>query len=297
MKIIIIKIVLLLILYSSVVSSQNPSEYYPMDVGDIWHYEVKGIGGGTLYEHYFYYKEVLGYGIASNGKGYYNVRFYASGDRLWDFEVHERFDTTSSQIMALEDYLGCQCNGVDNSILSLKPTTSNRYWTSCCNMSYTISLQDSNSSDSLSHIIMYGDGLHTEEKRFALHIGLVYDKSCEVLCYHTELIGYSISGNNWGTLTGIDKTKNLINNFQLFQNYPNPFNPTTVINYLVPERSYVKLIVYNIHGEVISTLVDGITNAGTYSIVFDGKLLSSGIYYYQIETDNYKEVKKMILLK
>ena len=295
MKIIIIKISLLFTLSSCVVYAQNPSEYYPMHVGDKWHYEYKEIGGGTVFTHYFYFKEVLSDTIMSNSKKYYKVRYKYFSDQTFEKNYFERFDSSNYKIVAYEDYLGC--DGNDNDIYSLKTTASNQYWTSCCNMYYIISFQDSSSSDSLSYIIMDGDGLHTEYKKYAKNIGLIYDKWCEVTCNYSELVGYSIEGKTWGTLTGIDEQHFSKKDYQLKQNYPNPFNPTTIISYTIPERSYVKLRIYNFLGETISTLVDEITNAGTYSKVFDGKLLSSGIYYYQIETSNYREVKKMILIK
>jgi len=85
--------------------------------------------------------------------------------------------------------------------------------------------------------------------------------------------------------------------FQLNQNYPNPFNPTTVIKYSVPSRSMVSLKIYNILGKEIETLVNNIKDAGGYSIEFDSKNLTSGIYFYRITAGKYSAIKKMILLK
>ncbi|NOX19244.1 MAG: T9SS type A sorting domain-containing protein [Chlorobi bacterium] len=86
--------------------------------------------------------------------------------------------------------------------------------------------------------------------------------------------------------------------FILMQNYPNPFNPSTEILYQLPERNYVSLKVYDILGNVIATLDDGVKPAGIYRATFaaDSKL-SSGIYFYTLEAGNFIQTKKMILLR
>ncbi|MDD3558622.1 MAG: T9SS type A sorting domain-containing protein [Melioribacteraceae bacterium] len=96
----------------------------------------------------------------------------------------------------------------------------------------------------------------------------------------------------------VDEDKDyIIKEFKLSQNYPNPFNPTTKISYDLPKGSTVKLKVFNSIGKEIKTLVDERQNAGRYTIDFDGTDLASGVYYYSLTADNYREVKKMILLK
>jgi DNA/RNA endonuclease YhcR with UshA esterase domain len=90
--------------------------------------------------------------------------------------------------------------------------------------------------------------------------------------------------------------------FSLKQNYPNPFNPTTVISYDLPVDSKVVLKVYDILGNEVATLVNGEEAAGTYNIIFGAqnmnhRQLSSGIYFYKLETGKYTAIKKMMLLK
>ncbi len=101
------------------------------------------------------------------------------------------------------------------------------------------------------------------------------------------------------TSTAIKKAGNSLapKQFALHQNYPNPFNPTTTINYSLPLAGHVRLIVYNSAGQKISSLVDKLQNKGEFSVSFDAKDLSSGIYFYRIEAKNYVSVKKMLLLK
>jgi len=93
------------------------------------------------------------------------------------------------------------------------------------------------------------------------------------------------------TLTGIP-TK-----YNLFQNYPNPFNPSTEIKYDILNAGLVKLKVYDQAGKEVYTLVNGMKNPGSYSITFDASSLSSGVYYYTLETAGNTFTKKMILVK
>ncbi len=85
--------------------------------------------------------------------------------------------------------------------------------------------------------------------------------------------------------------------YSLKQNYPNPFNPSTTIEITLPKSEFVELKVYNILGKEVATLVSIKLNQGNHTYTFDGKNLASGIYYYQLVAGDYREVKKMILLR
>ncbi|MBI5214983.1 MAG: T9SS type A sorting domain-containing protein [Ignavibacteriae bacterium] len=87
------------------------------------------------------------------------------------------------------------------------------------------------------------------------------------------------------------------NSFELFQNFPNPFNPSTVISYQVIAGGWVSLKVFDLNGKEVSTLVNEAQSPGLYSIKFDGSGLTSGIYYYQLMTDEIKLTKKLLLLR
>jgi enediyne biosynthesis protein E4 len=85
--------------------------------------------------------------------------------------------------------------------------------------------------------------------------------------------------------------------FTLEQNYPNPFNPATKIKFSVSHSSDVKITIYDVTGRIVTQLVNGEFNAGVYSADFDGSGISSGTYFYKMETPGYTETKKMILIK
>jgi len=81
------------------------------------------------------------------------------------------------------------------------------------------------------------------------------------------------------------------------QNYPNPFNPETNITLGLVENGHVTLSVYNMRGQEIKTLLNGDKPAGIHNIVFNAENLPSGIYLYRMQTRNYTQIKKMILLQ
>jgi len=100
------------------------------------------------------------------------------------------------------------------------------------------------------------------------------------------------------TLTDVkDEKVETVKDYQLFQNYPDPFNPSTTIKYSLPKAWNVKLTVYNILGSKVATIVDGYKMAGNYSVRFDALGLSSGIYFYELNTGNFRDIKKMVILK
>ena len=98
------------------------------------------------------------------------------------------------------------------------------------------------------------------------------------------------------TLAASNKS-NVPGKFELMQNYPNPFNPSTIINYSVPKASMITIKVYDILGREVTALVNEEKSAGNYSVQFSGSKLSSGIYFYQLKSDNFISTKKMLLIK
>ena len=104
--------------------------------------------------------------------------------------------------------------------------------------------------------------------------------------------------NPTGNTVGINNINSEIpKKFSLSQNYPNPFNPSTNIKFDLKHSSLTKLIVYDILGKEIATLVNEKLNAGSYEAEWDGSSYPSGIYFYILRAGDYKETRKMILIK
>lgn len=101
-----------------------------------------------------------------------------------------------------------------------------------------------------------------------------------------------------GEVNGITPVSGEIpNTYNLSQNYPNPFNPATYIKFSLPEAGFVKLIIYDIMGREVNTLVSENLKAGSYVADWDASSATSGVYFYKLITDNYTETKRMILVK
>jgi hypothetical protein len=99
-------------------------------------------------------------------------------------------------------------------------------------------------------------------------------------------------------LTGVNPISNTVPSvFSLEQNYPNPFNPTTNIKFGIAKSGLVKLVIYDILGRVVQTVVNEFKEAGTYKVDFDASKLASGVYFYKLESGDFTAVKKMLLVK
>jgi hypothetical protein len=97
--------------------------------------------------------------------------------------------------------------------------------------------------------------------------------------------------------TDVNETENLPTSFTLEQNFPNPFNPTTTISFTLPKSSNVKLVVTNMLGQEVATLVDGYVEAGKHVKVFDAEKLASGVYFCRLSANGVSVSKKMLLVR
>jgi hypothetical protein len=89
----------------------------------------------------------------------------------------------------------------------------------------------------------------------------------------------------------------IVGNYRLNQNYPNPFNPSTTIEYFLPKSSQVNISVYNVLGQKVTTLLNTRQSAGEQRIEFNASDLSSGVYFYKLQADDFVQVNKMLLMK
>jgi hypothetical protein len=91
--------------------------------------------------------------------------------------------------------------------------------------------------------------------------------------------------------------ENIPDNYVMFQNYPNPFNPSTTIKFELPKTTDVKVAVYDITGKELEVLVNEKLQTGTYQTTWNGERYSSGVYFYKIQTDDFVQTKRMVLIK
>lgn len=98
-------------------------------------------------------------------------------------------------------------------------------------------------------------------------------------------------------ITDVEENSILPQIYSLSQNYPNPFNPVTTIKYELPEDGFVQLLIYDLLGNKIKTLVNSRHNAGRFQVLFDGSALPSGVYFYRLFTDRFSATRKLLLMK
>ncbi|MFH0736762.1 MAG: T9SS type A sorting domain-containing protein [bacterium] len=101
----------------------------------------------------------------------------------------------------------------------------------------------------------------------------------------------------YATFSDVNDDLTELNDFNLSQNYPNPFNPATTIKYSIPSANVVTLKVFDVLGAEVANLINEYKNAGTYEVNFDGSNLTTGVYFYKLQTGNFTQTKKLLLLK
>lgn len=118
--------------------------------------------------------------------------------------------------------------------------------------------------------------------------------------YNTSMTTFDFSIRNAGIIAnsvGITGNGQVVTEYALGQNYPNPFNPATTISFSIPKQDFVSLKVYNVLGKEMEVLVNDVKAMGVYNVTFDASKLSSGVYFYKLETSSFSDVKRMIVTK
>jgi|TARA_B100001146_G_scaffold223604_1_gene238719 hypothetical protein len=134
------------------------------------------------------------------------------------------------------------------------------------------------------------EALTTTEAPLLILVGVTDDDSSSIqideIWYNDRPAGLGISDN-----------APIATRYELGQNYPNPFNPTTHIRFNIPETANAKLTVFNVMGEEIATLVDGVMQAGGHTVSWNAASMPTGVYFYQLESGNFSQTKKLLLVK
>jgi hypothetical protein len=171
-------------------------------------------------------------------------------------------------------------------------------WQSNVNDTVMIELVSGNSVASV-----IGDSIVSGTNAFLWHVpsNLQQGSDYKVIVASINNASLSDSSNSAFTIstvaTGVTELTNTVKSYALYQNYPNPFNPTTTIQFSVPQPARVIVRVYNVLGQEVARLVDGVKSSGMYTATWDASMVGSGIYFCTLSSGTYQSTIKMILLK
>ncbi|MFZ1320432.1 MAG: T9SS type A sorting domain-containing protein [Ignavibacteria bacterium] len=292
------KIVLFIIaLFCSIqtlASDTSLARYFPLKTGNAWFYktEFSPIPFPPVFRKDF----VQGDTIINNKK-------YFLFNSLYSIRLI-RIDTTNGNLLQYSPANGCGSYPDDIIIDSLASNPGDEI--NCLFQSIftrrCVSITNHNVFGIITEVKeFFHAGLIIQKIKYAKDFGVIYSCSGDPYCSgFTYLIGCKIDGVVYGDtiLSDVKLISNIVpDEFSLAQNYPNPFNPKTVISYELRVTSFAKLMVYDVLGNEVAELVNEKQNAGTYSVEFDGSGFASGIYFYRLETNEFSDSKRMILIK
>jgi hypothetical protein len=269
-------------------------DWFPLAISNKWIYDSKFEGDGPP-EEYTSKREVVDI-INYNGKKYFKIEYTNTREASSPSYQYYRVDSSDAKIYwayFYEDTLASEDLYLDL-IAEVGDTIS---------FGNGIILESENYFNELGLASRVREYTHILSPEMHLHLvkglGRFYELTWELVGNIDELKGAKINGVVYGdtTLVGIDDEKKLPNSFELFQNYPNPFNPTTSIKYSVPSLQFTIIKVYDVLGNEVATLVNEQKSSGEYEVEFDASNLSSGIYFYRLNTGSFSSIKKMIYLK
>jgi hypothetical protein len=310
------------IMYENIVD-ENQLDYYPLQVGNYWQYivEKRGVFPSDSAD-WIAYTEVIGDTTMPNGNKYfvlnekgmsiYNqptykkyIRIDSSKANVYEYRYDEEFLIDSLQMEVGDEF---DCLGLADIYFKdvFGINTQIRYYHQTC-------------------VTTTGSFNYELAKDFGKIHSVITETNVYAIDFKFDLVYAKINEKEYGKLVDVNYEDNfpkIPSNFSLFQNYPNPFNPSTTIEYTVPsstvisnplagersletkispvgrnDNSNVTLIVYDILGRKVNTLVNQPQNPGRYSVQFNSSNLASGIYYYQIKFGSFVKTKKMILLR
>ncbi len=273
------------LLISWILTSQAQG-YFPLQIGNIWQYSSADVFNPDMPLE----SKIIGDTLLSNGKHYSilsGITFGTSFLRQESSKVYgyDRTDSTEYVLLdyaaTLGDTLSHHSKGQRTNIAGGKTpfsTPSSSYW-------WFYERAGSGPGSYIFYNWTIGDSIGLTA--ITIEPGNSWNLS-----------GALINGKLIGILTGIHTaTPDIPINPILKQNFPNPFNPTTIIQFVLNKPSQIRLSVFNILGQEVSIVAKGQYSEGNHSIIWDASKFSSGIYFYSLEASNYRESKKMLLIR
>src|SRR5690606_27654382 len=283
---------LILLMIISLGSDLSYSFQNPLKVGNYFQYTYFNFGGQNQYET----KEVVSDTLLSNGLNYFKIKNVNTGGI-----VSYSYEFINTQNLKWFVY-NPSCSTADSNGNTIKANfmlDSGSVFQSCSPRIVTNKgvRQNYLGVQSIPFISLMEYPVHIDGQ-VETYMEFFGFKGSEGYQYVLTLTGAVIDGVTYGDIVSINQLSSSIpDKFSLQQNYPNPFNPTTKIKFDIPQNAKVSLKVYDVLGREVANIVDSELNAGVYEYTFQGSAFSSGIYFYTLETENFKETKKMLLVK
>ena len=291
-----IKIMIFIFLIAEVANSQQNqySSYFPLKAGNLWVYSWYNTQWGQSGR----LKKKIDSSFTANGHTYFKYQDY-----------FYRVDSLSANVFMYTPGSGCSWSPNEKMCDSLSARLNDTVKYSCG--SYITRCADTN------NINLFGSSRRSKHFAFGYN-GRVFVKDFGIYEIYTgtgtafyaeHLIGCVINGILYGdtNLVGVNQISSVIPEaISLTQNYPNPFNPSTKIKFTIPLSRGVsegrgvlaRLVIYDILGREIATLVNEQLQPGTYEVEWDGSNYPSGVYFYQLSINNEQlATKKMVLVK
>lgn len=278
--------------YLNTLAQVDTSDYYPLAIGNKWEYYTVGSGYTTV--------EIIGDTLMPNGETYFI--FNENGVDAWKYQrksdkntvvcystpngkEDKLFDFTSQKKSVWNVSFSWNWGVYDiwNNYDGLFETYLNKY-------EYRHVLID---STVLPPDTLWEPVVDVYPTLLTKYYGISsYSYGLQ------ELVGAKINGVEYGTLVNINERKyDLISEYKLYQNYPNPFNATTQITYQLVKSTYISIKVYNLLGQELVELYQGLQSEGRHSVTFEASFLPSGFYIITLSGDDYHKSIKALLLK
>ena len=277
------KALIIVVLLVSWIIAVHAQGYYPLQIGNIWQYTCAYV----IDPYPSFQSKIIGDTLLPNGKHYSIDSGYLLGSSFLRQEGSKiyGYDKNGSSEYVILDYsankgdtLSYHSDGQRWNIAGGKhnfPNSSTYYW---------IFYEQAGRGNTLSYWTIQDS------------IGVTAITYEPGISYN--LTGYIVNGKLIGTITSVSQhSSNVPEKTLLHQNFPNPFNPTTVIQFSLSEPSQINLKVYNLLGQEVTVIANGLYVAGNYYITWDASQYSSGVYYYRLITNHSIETKKMSFLR
>jgi len=282
--------------YGPSVVDTNLTAYFPLTVGNVYVYE-----SSSIYPPFYSRQKVrITKDTVVSGKRFYYFNNPLPG--FWNYGNWYRMDGVTGVVTGIANNYSCNYLVNERYVDSLGSRKSD-------SLKKCGSILRSLCVDTLS-LSIFGipskqkafleDGLVIVTRQYSKYFGITRVDSWEITGNTVYLVGCKINGVTYGDtlLTGIENiSAEVPGSYSLGQNYPNPFNSTSNLKFEIVNTGDVKMVVYDIMGREVQTLVNERLNAGTYEVKFDGSSLNSGVYFYKMVTERYTETKKMLLIK